>query len=49
MLHHDDDAREVAYDREFHLSPLTEALDKADAYGIHVVSMKADWSTVFPA
>jgi len=47
LLHHDDAEREVAYDREFHLSPLAEALDKADDYGITVVSMKRDWSRVF--
>jgi phosphoserine phosphatase len=47
LIHHDDAEREVAYDREFRLSPLVEALDKADAYGITVVSMKKDWRTVF--
>jgi len=47
LLHHDDAEREFAYDREFHLSPLTEALDQADAYGITVVSMLRDWGTVF--
>jgi hypothetical protein len=47
LLHHDDAAREVAYDREFRLSPLAEALDKADEYGITVVSMKNDWAKVF--
>jgi hypothetical protein len=39
--------REVAYDREFRLSPLVEALDKAAEYGITVVSMRRDWKTVF--
>jgi len=29
------------------LSPLAEALDKADDYGIAVVSMRRDWKTVF--
>jgi phosphoglycolate phosphatase-like HAD superfamily hydrolase len=48
LLHHDDVEREVAYDREFRLSPLNEALDKADVYGITVVSMKRDWSVIFP-
>lgn len=48
LIHHDDAEREYAYDREFRLSPLTEALDKADEYGITVVSMKRDWATVFP-
>ena len=40
LLRHDDAEREVAYDREFRLSPLSEALDKAVDYGITVVSMK---------
>jgi len=48
LLHHDDSEREVAYDREFRLSPLDEALDRADAYGITVVSMKRDWNAIFP-
>ncbi len=47
LLHHDDADREVAYDREFRLSPLVEALDKAAEYGITVVSMKRDWKVVF--
>src|SRR5262249_44106791 len=48
LLHHDDSEREVAYDREFRLSPLSEALQKAGDYGITVVSMKHDWNVVFP-
>jgi phosphoserine phosphatase len=47
LIHHDDAEREFAYDREFKLSPLVEALDKADEYGIQVVSMKRDWAEVF--
>ncbi len=47
LIHHDDAEREVAYDRDFKLSPLIEALDKAKDYGITVVSMKNDWRTVF--
>ena len=47
LLHHDDDEREVAYDREFRLSPLNEALEKAGEYGITVVSMKRDWNVIF--
>ena len=42
-------AREFAYDREFRLSPLAEALDNAPRYGIDVVSMKRDWAEVFAA
>ena len=47
LLHHDDAEREVAYDREFRLSPLVEALEKAQEYGLTVVSMKRDWVSVF--
>jgi phosphoserine phosphatase len=47
LLHHDDAAREAAYDREFMLSPLAEALDKAAEYGITVVSVQRDWKVVF--
>ena len=47
LLHHDDAEREFAYDRDFKLSPLTEALDKAQQYGVNVVSMKRDWKLVF--
>lgn len=47
LLHHDDAEREAAYDREFRLSPLAEALDKAEDYGITLVSMKRDWRAVF--
>lgn len=48
LVHHDDAEREFAYDRDFALSPLAEALDKAADYGIALVSMKSDWATVFP-
>lgn len=47
LVHHDDAVREVAYDRDFKLSPLAEALDKASEYGVTLVSMKNDWKTVF--
>jgi phosphoserine phosphatase len=47
LLHHDDAEREFAYDREFRLSPLAEALDKADECGILVVGMRGAWNTVF--
>lgn len=47
LLHHDDADREFAYDREFRLSPLSEALDCADRDGLKVVSMKREWRTVF--
>jgi phosphoglycolate phosphatase-like HAD superfamily hydrolase len=47
LLRHDDAEREAVYDREFRLSPLSEALDKAAEYGLAVVSMKRDWNVVF--
>ncbi|NEX91716.1 HAD family hydrolase [Caulobacter sp. 17J65-9] len=47
LLHHDDADREVAYDRDFGLSPLSEGLDRATDYGLTLVSMKRDWATVF--
>jgi hypothetical protein len=47
LLHHDDAAREFAYDRDFKISPLNDGLKHADAYGIHVVSMKNDWRNIF--
>ena len=47
LVHHDDAAREFAYDRDFKLSPLAEGLDKAKDYGITLVSMKNDWREVF--
>ena len=40
LLRHDDAEREYAYDREFKLSPLSEALDKAGEYGITLVHTK---------
>ena len=49
LLHHDDAEREFDYDREFRLSPLAEALDRADDYGITLVGMKEDWKTIFAA
>lgn len=47
LLHHDDAQREFAYDRDFRLSALKDALDHAADYGITVVSMKNDWREVF--
>jgi phosphoglycolate phosphatase-like HAD superfamily hydrolase len=47
LLHHDDAERERAYDKDFALSILKEALDVAGEWGIHVVSMKNDWKKVF--
>ena len=49
LVHHDDDQREYAYDRADRFQRLDKAWDEAIARGWTVVSMKQDWSTVFPA
>ncbi|WP_295581297.1 HAD family hydrolase [uncultured Lamprocystis sp.] len=48
VLHHDDGTREYAYDRDSHFGRLDKALDLAPANGWVLVSMKNDWSQVFP-
>ena len=49
LIHHDDAAREYAYDRTSAIGKLDKALDEARPRGWTVVSMKSDWKTVFPA
>jgi len=49
IVHHDDAAREAAYDRTSPVGRLARALDEAPKHGWTVVSMKYDWRTVFPA
>ncbi|NPT39401.1 HAD family hydrolase [Paraburkholderia xenovorans] len=49
LLHHDDAAREFAYDRASKVGKLDKAWDEAVTDGWTVVSMKNDWQTVFPA
>ncbi len=48
LVHHDDAAREWAYDRTSHIGKLDKALDEATAEGWVVVSMARDWNRVFP-
>ena len=48
LVHHDDAAREFAYDRKSAMGRLDKALDEATAKGWTVVSMKNDWKTIFP-
>jgi phosphoglycolate phosphatase-like HAD superfamily hydrolase len=48
LLHHDDAAREWAYDRESSIGRLARGLDEAGKRGWQVVSMKNDWTGVFP-
>ncbi len=49
FVHHDDAAREFAYDRVDKLQHFDKGWDEAVAKGWTVVSMKNDWKTVFPS
>jgi len=46
LVHHDDAAREFAYDRESHIGRLVRGLDEAPARGWTIVSVKNDWRRV---
>jgi phosphoserine phosphatase len=48
LVHHNDAAREWAYDREPAIGQLDKALDEATEKGWTVVDMKNDWRCVFP-
>jgi phosphoglycolate phosphatase-like HAD superfamily hydrolase len=48
FVHHDDAAREFAYDRTDKLQQFDKGWDEAVAKGWTVVSMKNDWKNVFP-
>jgi phosphoserine phosphatase len=48
IVHHDDAAREYAYDRTSKIGTLDRALEEAARDGWTVVSMKNDWRTIFP-
>ncbi len=48
LVHHDDAAREFAYDRQSKIGKLDKAWDEAVADGWTVVSMKDDWQTIYP-
>jgi hypothetical protein len=48
LVHHDDAAREYAYDRDTHVGRLDRGLALAPAAGWRVVSMKDDWLRIFP-
>jgi hypothetical protein len=47
LLHHDDAAREFAYDRQSHIGRLDKAWDVARQRGWIVVSMKNDFGKIF--
>ncbi|QRM57467.1 haloacid dehalogenase-like hydrolase (plasmid) [Sinorhizobium sp. BG8] len=48
IVHHTDDVREWAYDRNSSIGRLEKALDLANESGWTVVDMKNDWKTIFP-
>jgi phosphoserine phosphatase len=48
FVHHDDAAREYAYDRDDKIQQFNKGWDEAVARGWTVVSMQKDWNTVFP-
>jgi len=48
LVHHDDAAREFAYDRDTHVGRLDRGLTLAPQWGWPVVSMKNDWLRIFP-
>ena len=48
IVHHDDAAREWAYDRDSHIGRLDRALTEAAGRGWVVVSMKEDWTRIHP-
>jgi phosphoserine phosphatase len=48
IVHHDDAAREYAYDRKSHIGRLERGLDEGPQRGWTIVSMKSDWRIVHP-
>jgi phosphoglycolate phosphatase-like HAD superfamily hydrolase len=48
IVHHDDAAREFAYDREAGLARLVRGLDEGPGRGWTIASIKDDWKAVFP-
>jgi len=49
LVHHTDEVREYAYDRDSHIGKLDKALDIAQQKGWTVVDMKNDWKVIYPA
>ncbi len=48
FIHHTDDEREWAYDRESSIGKLDKGLDEANEKGWTVVDMKNDWNKIYP-
>ena len=50
LVHHDDAAREFAYDADSKIGTFSTALkDEAESTGWNIISMKSDWNNVFKA
>jgi len=47
IVHHDDAAREFAYDRDSRVGRLARGLDDAPKRGWTIVSLKNDWNRIF--
>lgn len=47
-LHHTDEVREWAYDRDSHIGRLDKGLDEAKERGWTVIDMKKDWKVIYP-
>jgi hypothetical protein len=48
LVHHDDAAREYAYDRKSHFGKLDRGLSEGPNLGWTIVSMKDDWKRIYP-
>ena len=48
IVHHTDNKREWAYDRESHIGTLDKALIEASKNDWTVVDMKSEWKTIYP-
>ena len=48
IVHHDDDQREWAYDRDSHIGRLARGLDEGTQRGWKIISMKNDWQRIYP-
>lgn len=49
IVHHTDDAREYAYDRQSHFGKLDKAMTEAGRRGWVLIDMKNDWNKVYDA
>lgn len=47
LIHHTDDEREWAYDRDSHIGRLVDGLDKGPDLGWVIVDMANDWSRIY--